>query len=198
MGHDLVIVLAFDFTRASRVALALDLDVVDKREGTALHVAHVVTGDKAAARDEVTEIERQSGALEACLRRLFAEVYAACRQVAPPRVGVEVLLGDAVEELLAYASAVDAAWIAVGDFDDSPARRVLAPSVGQRLMDEAPCTVLRVRTNHLDDIAPADRPEPAVAADGPKTRSSSPPAPYDVRSRSAARPFSAWGAVVRN
>ena len=181
----LTLVVAFDFTDLGRRTLLEALKVTRGQRDTQLHVVHVATPDEVEAQSGETALERRNQALGELRRRTWAEVY---RLVGPALrttpTSVEVCLGEPQEELLRVASAVGADWVVVGDTLPATFPGLRRTSLSQRLVDTAPCPVLRVRQNELGRIEPADRIQPAPSNPRvSRTRSRSLPH-YESRDRS--------------
>ena len=140
------ILVATDLTKASERAFAVGVQLA-REHGAALWIVHVVK-DPATEPWALEAYGVDFGALTreglaAAKRALAAHV----ERIIPPlqAVSAEVVLGNAVDEIVRYANEAKVDLIVVGSHGRGPVQRAFLGSVADRVLRLAICPVLLVR-----------------------------------------------------
>jgi nucleotide-binding universal stress UspA family protein len=145
------IVIATDGSTCSRSALELGLELA-AAQGAELRVVHVVPQTEWTTPTMLGAMARMPHRQSEADRAPLVEARKLAEQHGQ-RASTELLTGDVVNELVAYADSFDADMIVVGSHGLGAVARAVVGSVSRDILHEAACPVL---------IVPGDR--PAVAA----------------------------------
>ncbi len=164
--HPSHIVVGFDFSDLSRLALADALGLASLNERTVLHILGVLDG-----RSGLGPVEPDGKADYTDAEKVQAEI----KQVVAHKITkynptgfeyfIHARIGDPADELLGLAEECNADLIVVGTHGRSGLERLLLGSVAERVVRNASCPVLvmRPKSTSESDTAAADeafQPEP--------------------------------------
>ncbi|WP_428266059.1 universal stress protein [Haliangium sp.] len=163
------IVVGFDFSEFSKLALAEALGLASLNERTVLHILGVLD-DSSGLGPVVAETKVDYRTAEAVQAEIKKVVETKLEKYRPSdfQFFIHARLGTPAEEILTLADEVDADLVVVGTHGRSGLERLFMGSVAERVVRHARCPVLVMRskpaTEEGDDEAESDeayQPEPA-------------------------------------
>jgi nucleotide-binding universal stress UspA family protein len=150
------IVLAYDFSAPSELALDEAARKASERGNAIIHLVHVSEAPVPRGKTEQLDIEL-TARIEPNVRSALSSVDAS----PDIRIFTHVRHGHAATEVLALADEVEADLILVGTHGRHGIKRIMLGSVAEQIVRDACCPVLVVRTR---SYAPALEPEPPCEA----------------------------------
>lgn len=165
-----VILVGTDFSDASKEAISQALDTALERDGSIVHVLHVLDTGHVVVLAEMSEVPvvpepQLLASTTAKLREHVREqLEAHGNEHATLAITSHVRFGEAAEEIAQFASDVSANLVVVGTHPRHGASRWLIGSVAEKVVRTAPCPVLVAR--HVDTSRPHD---PTVASEATLT-----------------------------
>lgn len=140
-----ILVLAFDFDDTGSQILQETRRLTEAFPHTDIHIVHVANTHEISRQSASTLLEKQDDAFEELRRLLWANIYSifgpTLKRV---QMSVEICFGDKEDEILRAADAKGADWLVVGE-GKSPFGGLFRAPLTQRLVANAPCSVLMVR-----------------------------------------------------
>ncbi|MBX3157707.1 MAG: universal stress protein [Deltaproteobacteria bacterium] len=146
-AHPIQVVVAYDFSPSSELALARAIDVAARAPQ---HVLHIV-----AAIEPRGFAHASYGDAEAVQRSIIENVtvaFAGRPTAADVQFFVHARIGKAADQILALASEVGADLIFIGSHGTTGVERWLLGSVSERVVREARCPVMVVRAKTYADV----------------------------------------------
>lgn len=159
-NRPLHIVVGCDFSPLSELALREAATIASDREGSQIHVLHVLDGtDRLSHTGQADIVSETIDHLRSEIERAFTGVDAR------DDIGVftHVLYGDPADEVLGLAEDVAAHLLVVGTHGKKGLRRLLLGSVAEKIMRYADCPVLVMRPRRYE-AHPEWQPEPPCEA----------------------------------
>ena len=160
------VVVAFDFSPSSELALARAVEVVARAPQHVMHVAAILSEHAGALFGTLSGVSYHDAEK---LQQLVSEKVAAAFEGRPSAAEVEFYvharIGKPHEEILDLAREVSADLLFIGSHGKSGIERMLLGSVSERVVREAQCPVMVVR----DKTYPAVERERVVRYDHPRT-----------------------------
>jgi nucleotide-binding universal stress UspA family protein len=148
------IVVAYDFSPSSEQALARAVEVAARAPQHVLHVVAVLDPHTRSA--AVEPLERVSYETADRLQQLIMErvraAFAGRPTAAEVQFFVHARIGKPAQEILALASEVGADLIFIGSHGKIGVERLLLGSVSERVVREAGCPVMVVRSKSYADV----------------------------------------------
>jgi nucleotide-binding universal stress UspA family protein len=138
-NHRYVMVVGLDFDQEGDLALTEALELARHRDGSELHVLHVVEGGKLSGQGEALDTAA------ARLRAHLDERLDAMPGPAQLSIVLHTRLGEPAAAITKLSADVDADLIVVGNHERGPFTRLLSPSIGLELDRKAHCPVLVVK-----------------------------------------------------
>jgi nucleotide-binding universal stress UspA family protein len=149
VAHPVHVVVAYDFSLSSELALARAIDVAARAPQ---HVLHVV-----AALDPHTHPLRgvpyeRADELQQQISERIAAAFAKRETAAEVRFYVHARIGTPASQILALAKEIGADLIFIGSHGKTGVERFLLGSVSERVVREARCPVLVARAKTYGDV----------------------------------------------
>ena len=141
---------AIDFSDACRFAMAEAADLA-RRFQAQLTLVHVYEPPATAPLEPLEPGGQLLGAVWVDLERAMAAWRAEAARRSGARVRSTVRVGEAANEILHFAREDGMDLIVLGSHGDTGLRHLVLGSVAERVVREAPCPVLVIRTKELGD-----------------------------------------------
>ena len=150
--HPVQVVVAYDFSPSSEVALARAVDVASRAPQHVLHVVVAIDPhDRVAGRRTPVTYETAES-IQATITEHVAAAFAGRTTAADVQFYVHARIGTPAAEILALASEVGADLIFIGTHGKTGVERLLLGSVSERVVREARCPVLVARPKAYAEV----------------------------------------------
>jgi nucleotide-binding universal stress UspA family protein len=152
--HPVQVIVAYDFSQTSEQALARAVEVAARAPQHVLHIVAVL--DRHAAWSAVEPLDgvtyESADRLQHMIMERARAAFAGRPTAAEVQFFVHVRIGKPAPEILALASEVGADLIFIGSHGKTGVERLVLGSVSERVVREAGCAVMVVRSKSYADI----------------------------------------------